>query len=146
MNEPVTLDFLLLANHAETVNGLLYLCGAGWTDHHRAVVRGAPSPISHLGIAVSVTVPWMQTNIQHTVTVNVEDQDGKMIAKVVGQINVGRPPQLPPGSAQPVMIGLPLDITFPHEGTYRLIAELDGVGQAKTWAFRVHDIPVAAAA
>lgn len=144
MPEVITLDFLLLANHVETVNGLLYISGGGWTDHHRARVPGGEAPMSHMGVAVSVTVPWTQTNTPHTVTVRLEDEDGAALAQVVGHINVGRPPQLPPGSSQPVMIGFPLDLRFPKTGGYTLIAELDGVDQARRWNFRVHDIPVPA--
>ena len=78
---PGTIRFPMLANHVENINGLLYVSGGGWTDHHRAIVPGAPVPISHLGIAASVTVPWTQTNRQHTVIINTEDDDGNFIGK-----------------------------------------------------------------
>jgi uncharacterized protein DUF6941 len=142
MDEQITVDFLMLANHVENVNGLLYISGGGWTDHRRAIAPGAPPPMSHLGIGASVTVPWNQTNHQHTLAIRVEDDDGNAIAQVSAQMNVGRPPQLPPGAAQPVMLGLSLDLQFPRPGGYRLVAQLDGEGSEKKWPFRVHDIPV----
>ncbi len=140
--DEVVVEFLMLANHVETVNGLVYVSGGGWTDHHRPIVRGAPVPNTHLGIATSVTVPWTKTNQPHTLTVRVEDEDGIVVAKLDAQMNVGRPPQLPPGASQPVMLGFALDMQFPHAGTYRLVAQLDGAGEAKRWPFRVHDIPL----
>jgi hypothetical protein len=140
LEESVSLDFLMLANHVENVNGLLYVSGGGWTDHHRQVVVGNPAPLSHMGIAASVTVPWTQTNRPHSIAIRVEDEDGNLIGKVDGQLNVGRPPLLPPGAVQPMMIGFALDLQFPHAGGYRLVAQVDD-GEAKSWPFRVHDVP-----
>ena len=63
MAETAAVDFVLMANHVEVVNGLLYVSGGGWTDHHRRLPPdGAPIPPSHLGIGVSVVVPWNEKN------------------------------------------------------------------------------------
>jgi hypothetical protein len=146
MTDTVTVDSLVLANHVEVVNGLLYVSGGGWTDHRRPLPPGgAPLP-SHLGIGVCVFVPWNETNRPHVLTVLIEDEDGNPLVKIEGHINVGRPPQLPQGAAQPVMLGFPLDVPFPHAGGYRVVASIDGDEAAKRWPFRVHDVPVAGAA
>lgn len=135
-------DFLLLANHVEIVNGLLYTSGAGWTDHRRPVLpAGSPPHVSHLGIAASVSVPWSETNQPHVLVVQIEDAEANSIVRVEGYLNVGRPPSLPYGASQPVMFGFAIDIEFPHAGAYRIAASVDD-GEAKHWPFRVHDVPV----
>ena len=141
MLESVSIDFLLVANHVEVVNGLLYVSGGGWTEHRRPVTPQGPS-LSHIGIGVSVLVPWTATNQQHTLTIVIEDEDATPLLKIDGQINVGRPPTLPVGAEQSVLLGFPLNIQFPHAGTYRAVAMIDEGGEARRWTFRVHDVPV----
>ena len=147
MNDKAHIDFLILANHVEAVNGLLYITGGGWTDHHRPTVQGVPlTPNTHLGIGVSVIVPWIETNQQHILTVRVEDEDSGVVAQIQAHMNVGRPPLLKPGSEQPVMLGFPLDVPFPKTGEYHIVAELDNGTEMKRWHFRVHDLPITAPA
>lgn len=141
MLEMVRVDFLLVANHVEVVNGLLYVNGGGWTEHSRVLTPNGPA-LSHLGIGVSVQVPWTATNQPHTLTLIIEDEDATPIFKMEAQINVGRPPQLPAGSEQPVQLGFPLNLVFPHPGTYRIVATVDEHGDTKHWTFRVHDLPI----
>ncbi len=136
------IEFVLLANHVENVHGLLYVSGGGWTDSRRPVAPGASPPPTHLGIALSVAVPWHETNQPHTLTIQIENDDATtVVAAIEAQINVGRPPNLPPGADQHMMMGLPLDLVFPSAGGYRVVARLDDAGDVKTWAFRVHDVP-----
>jgi hypothetical protein len=139
--ESVTVDFLLVANHVEVVNGLLYVSGGGWTEHRRPLTPQGPA-LSHLGIGVSVLVPWTATNQPHTLTIQVEDEDATPVLKIDGQFNVGRPPTLPAGAEQPVLLGFPLNVQFPHAGTYRAIATVDEDGASKHWTFRVYDVPM----
>jgi hypothetical protein len=138
--EQVRVDFLIVANHAEVVNGLLYLSGGGWTDHHRIVRTNQPPPISHLGVGVSVVVPWTETNRPHMLTVGLEDQDGSPIMTLQANFKVGRPPQLPEGAEQPILLAFPLDLAFPHTGEYRVIAHTDQEDENKHWNFRVYDV------
>ena len=139
MLETARIDALLLANHVEVVNGLLYVSGGGWTEHHRPVTPQGPA-LSHLGIGVCVLVPWNNTNVPHTITILVEDEDANPLVKIDGQLNVGRPPNLPAGSEQAVMLGFPLNVQFPHAGAYRAVVTLDENGDSKRWTFRVHDM------
>jgi uncharacterized protein DUF6941 len=142
MAETAAIDFVLMANHVEVVNGLLYVSGGGWTDHHRRLPPdGSPIPPSHLGIGVSVVVPWNETNRSHTLIVQIEDEDAQALIRIEGQLNVGRPATLPAGAIQPVFFGFPLDIPFPHAGGYRVVARVGEDGEPKMWPFRVHDLP-----
>jgi hypothetical protein len=139
--ESVGVDFLLVANHVEVINGLLYVSGGGWTEHRRPLTPQGPA-LSHLGIGVGVLVPWTATNQPHTLQIVIEDEDATPLLSIDGQINVGRPPTLPAGSEQSVLLGFPLNILFPHAGTYRAIAGVDEGGVSKHWTFRVVDLPV----
>lgn len=143
VNEPVTIESLILANHVESVNGLLYISGGGWTNHSRFVAPGSPPPISHLGLAIIIAVPWHETNRMHSISVELRDEDAKAaLATINAQINVGRPPILRPGTIQYPTIGLPVDLVFPHAGGYEIIARVDGADEsARRWAFQVQDIP-----
>ncbi len=139
MIESVRLDFLLVANHVEVINGLIYVSGGGWTEHRRPVTPQGPA-LSHLGIGVSVLVPWTATNQPHTLKIVIEDEDAAPLLNIDGQINVGRPSTLPAGSEQSVLLGFPLNILFPHAGTYRAVASVDEGGETKHWTFRVFDV------
>lgn len=142
MTEQVEIETLLLANHVESVNGLLYVSGGGWTDHRRALQPGGQAPISHFGVALSVSVPWNETNQAHRLTVKVENEDATaVVAHVETQLTIGRPPQIPQGSAQHAVIAISVDTVFPHAGGYRVVAQVGDREDIKTWAFRVHDVP-----
>jgi hypothetical protein len=147
-SQNVTIETLILANHAESVNGLLYISGGGWTNHNRMVTPGKPPPVSHLGLAIIIAIPWNETNHMHSITVELRDEDANtVIASINAQINVGRPPNLRPGSIQYPTIGLPIDIVFPHSGGYEIIARVNGTDDnARRWAFVVQDIPQLAVA
>lgn len=56
------------------------------------------------------------------------------------QLNLGRPPMLPPGTEQHAVLAIEVGIQFPAPGSYRVVAELEGSDQTKRWPFRVHDI------
>lgn len=140
MEDQVSITALILANHVEVVNGLLYVSGGGWTDHVRRVPKDGPTPISHLGIGLTVAIPWQATNQTHPFTIRVEDDDANMVADATGQFNVGRPPTIPPGSIQFAVLGLTFDAIFPHPGGYRVIARVDENGDKKLWPFRVHNV------
>lgn len=146
VNPGATIESLMLANHVEQSNGLLYISGGGWTDHHRRVGPGGPPPLSHLGIALLIAVPWLETNRSHVVTLEIHDEDGNPpIVTVNAQFNVGRPPTVPPGTTQYPTIALPMDIMFPHTGAYEIVTQIDGSEQTqRTFVFRVHDVPVLA--
>jgi hypothetical protein len=137
--ERVRIDMLMPANHAEAVNGLLYLVGGGWTDLHRRIV-GGQAPPSHFGVALSVRVPWNATNQSHQFTVDIQNEDATVsVAHVEGQINVGRPPHLAPGSLQHAAVAINIDTLFPAPGGYRILAALDEDTDTAAWPFTVHD-------
>lgn len=136
-------ELLCLANHVEAINGLLYIVGGGWTDHHRPPRQPNGQPtISHVGIAVMVRIPWNETNRPHRFLVEIQDLDGGSFMKVEGDLNIGRPPFLKPGTSQHACLAINTESTFIRAGAYVLRGLLNGDEQTlRTWEFHVHDTP-----
>jgi hypothetical protein len=135
------IEFVTIANHIESLNGLLYVSGGGWTDHWRPPQKGGGQFISHLGIGVSILVAWTETNIQHQLVLTLETEDGKPVFEVRPILNMGRPFNLPPGSDQRAVFAVNVEINFPQDGGYRILSRIEGAQGSRSVTFRVHDVP-----
>jgi hypothetical protein len=107
---------MLLADAAQEVRGKLYILGGGWS------VTGPD--VAPMALAIKLDVPWSAANATHEFELALVDTDGRAVnvaegadgereVRIEGSFEVGRPPELPPGSdidcAFPVNIGaLPL--------------------------------------
>jgi hypothetical protein len=141
LRERAEIEFVILANHVEAVNGLLYISGGGWAEHNRLVGPNGP-PVSHFGVGVAIRIPWNETNIPHRLSLRVENEDATLvIAQWDAGITVGRPPTLEQGAIQHAVLGISIDTVFPRAGGYRVVVQLDEDGGQKTWPFRVRDLP-----
>jgi hypothetical protein len=126
----------LIANHVEAVNNQLYISGGG--IDRALVVPGAPPPyVVHIALGVLVHVPWLATNQNHALTVELIDADGHEVLVPSGvdtsqpfnaelQFNVGRPAALEVGEEQTIAlaVGLP-GFPFPDLGHYRFVIYVD---------------------
>lgn len=130
------IEFVMNADHAEAINGKLYMHGAGWTDHFQPPGPNGQPGISHMGIAVSVIINWNETNRRFPLTLKLIHEDGAELTRVNAQIEAGRPPGVPAGSEFRSVLALSAEIMFPKTGSYKLQAELDG--KTKSASFRVH--------
>jgi hypothetical protein len=136
-----TVEYLLLANHAEVQNGLLYVSGAGWTN----LFRGSrnpddPPPFNHFGIGASLLIPWDETNQRHQLVIRVvQDGSDEELARIEGGIEVGRPSGLESGEEQRIVMGVGVDVQFPQEGSYRAAMQIGEDERSIT--FRVFDQP-----
>lgn len=127
---------VLLCDHAEVAEGKLFVNGGGWD-----LISPASGTAS--GLAVLVHVPWGLTNLQKTLHVGLQDQDGKPVLQgppggerpleIDVQFEVGRPPGTQPGSE----VGVPFALNFPPlvlrpNHAYVWMVEIDGqeVGRA----------------
>jgi hypothetical protein len=121
--EQVEVDFLVLADRAEIVNGKLYAMGAAWD---RIGVADFGQPLS-LSVAIGVLVPWNATNQQHTVTLTLRDADGAPVEfRIEASFVAGRPAFLN-GETQRVLLAVPAaNVLLPHPGNYVLAAAIDG--------------------
>jgi hypothetical protein len=135
-------ELVILANHAEAQNGLLYLSGAGWNDASLAFTPEGSSVPLHFGIAVSVLIPWTETNRRHRLEVWVEHEDGgDPLLRAEGDLEVGRPPGAQEGSDQRAVLAMNTITSFPKAGGYRLVTKLDNT-KTRTVPFRVKNLGV----
>jgi hypothetical protein len=123
---------MLLCDFAEAIQGKLYIAGGGWTK----LKAGFPLDCA---VAISVAVPWNQTNQRHQMTVELLTEDGAENdppAKIDGEFEVGRPPGSTPGEP----IGNTMAFRFRGvelpAGGYRFSFKIDGTEVAAT-PFRV---------
>lgn len=99
---------MLLCDAADEVGGKLYIMGGGWTHLLQADV-----PTS-MALAVVLSVDWNETNERHQVEAALRTDDGEQVKAgdqpvvQAGQIEVGRPAGLKPGSA----ISVPVAMSF----------------------------------
>lgn len=129
------LEFAVIANHAEAINGLLYLQGAGWTDIRQPVGPNGQPGIVHFGMAVSILIGWNETNRRFPVKLVVVHEDGQELASVQAQVEAGRPPGLPAGSDIRSVLAVNAEAQFPQPGTYEFRAELGE--KVRSTSFRV---------
>ncbi len=130
------IEYVAVADHAEAINGKLYLHGAGWTDVQQPMGRDGQPGIVHMGMAVSILVGWNETNRKFPLTLNLAHEDGEELARVSAQIEAGRPPGIAPGSDLRSVLAIGGEMQFPKAGTYRLRADLEG--QTREVVFRVN--------
>jgi hypothetical protein len=109
-----------LCNHAEAQNNQLYVMGGGID---RAIIpagRSGPFTIS-LALGIIVEVPWTATNQEHTISVELEDEDGHPVEvekefderepfRAQFGFNVGRPRQLEEGETQSVAFAVNIPV------------------------------------
>jgi hypothetical protein len=115
------IDFLILSDHAEAVNGKLYLMGGGWDRRAVADFR-LPQAFS---VSVGVLIPWSQTNRSIPLTISLTDADGQPIAPPFqSQIVVGRPVNATPGQKLRYMLTINFQMVLPKPGAYVVEAAL----------------------
>ena len=116
-------EWIILADAAEVVNNKLYVIGGGWEN---LTVNSTLPHLYPCAIAAAFRVPWNETNQQHNVEIAIDNQDGQELLKVEGQVEVGRPPGIPLGSAQRVQMAIKLGLPIEQFGTYGIIARIEG--------------------
>jgi hypothetical protein len=123
------IDFLIVADRAEAVNGKLYMMGGAWD---RLFVRDFEEPVG-FSIAVSVVVPWTATNELHELTLSVETADGVKLEPQMGVgINVGRPPTAEAGQSFRALVAADVRYKLPGPGAYVVVAALAGSDTRRT--------------
>lgn len=87
---------MLLADHAEAVNGKLYINGGGWTR----ILAGFPS-----AVALVFQVPWDEANEKQVFDLELLDADGGVVGggdgqpiALSGDFETGRPPGMRRGT------------------------------------------------
>lgn len=136
----VELDYALIADHAEITGGKLYLMGGGWdtfaSQRFPAAVRFA--------VATGVRIAWEETNRPIAVTMQLEDDDGRVVTRIQGTVQVGRPPNLLAGATQLAQIAAVLSVQVEQPGGHRVVVEARDEGQPalrRVLPFRVVPAP-----
>jgi hypothetical protein len=121
----------LLCDYADEVGGKLYIMGGGWSQ------VGANAPLT-LALAVKLLIPWDQTNRPHAMRTELVTEDGVPVeqngnpVQVEGQVEVGRPPGITPGTPIDAPIALRFNGLVLAPGRYR-------------WNFQINDETIASA-
>ena len=116
-------EWLVLADHADIVANKLYLHGGGWD----LLTVNSNFPVQQLcGIAAAFRVDWGETNQRHNVEIEILNADGASLAKASGQLEVGRPPGMPPGQSQRAQLAFNVPLTFERAGTYEVLSRIEG--------------------
>jgi hypothetical protein len=113
-------DYLLVADRAEVVNGKLYLMGGGWD-------RLQPPSFPHrltLGIALGVRIPVFESEDQHVVDIDLLHED-KRILGFQAKLATGRPAGLR-GMDLVVPMAFNVPVVIPGPGQLVLRAGVDG--------------------
>lgn len=119
------ITFVLLANHASTHDGLLFLSEAGWSNLVRPPAPAGENPMCHFAIAVGLSIPWNETNKHHRFVLTVEDEDGQEVFKVENdRVEAGRPAGAAIGGDQTLFITFDAVVPFPAVGGYRALARI----------------------
>jgi len=137
-------EWIVLADAAQAVGNKAYILGGGW-DQLQVPGPGHPH---HCAIAVSLLVPWNETNEPHTVAVEMMSADGTDRVRLSeGRLEVGRPVGVARGQDQRAIIAIDLAVGFQRSGRFELRALPDGEDEgARSVAFTVNvQAPQAAA-
>ena len=123
---------MLLCDFAEAVNGKLYIAGGGWTTVY------GPVPLD-CSVALSIAVPWNQTNQKHKLLLELLGEDGQNLAgldgnpiKIEGDFEVGRPAGVVPGNPISTTLAFRLQGLDLETGGYSFSLKINGTEVART--------------
>jgi len=119
------IEWLILADGAQVVNGKLYLLGGG---RDAVTVATDRFPAQHrCALAAAFRVPWNETNQPNNIEIEIVLEDGQeSLVKIAGPVEVGRPAGLPRGQDQRAQLVVELELSFPKPGTYTVIGRVEG--------------------
>ncbi len=120
---------MLLADSAQASEGKLYILGGGWN-----ITGPHPSPSA---IAIYIEISWDLANIRHPWRLELVDSDGQPVMVdtplgekpfvLEGEIEVGRPPGVTPGTGLSVPLAINLGpIPLPPGGRYEWRLSIGG--------------------
>jgi hypothetical protein len=121
-------EYLILADAVEALNGKLYMMGGGWDQ---IIVQELEAPVQ-LQIACGVNVPYNDTDDEHTLTMTIADPDGNAIGPTLNlTFRTGRSPNLARGAATHIPFAIKAGFIFPKHGEYIVVATIDARDEDK---------------
>jgi hypothetical protein len=140
----------ILCDHVQAADNKLFISGGGIM---RCWVSPEPPHMITLGIGAVVQVPYTATNQAHTLTIALLDEDGHPVVPFVPEgapepgpidatvtFNLGRPPGLSHGEAQPYCVAANFTIGLRQLGGYTFVIKIDGT-KARDLSLRVAAAP-----
>lgn len=121
-----TIDVALLADSVQAVRGKLFVLGGGWDT---LWVRQFPArhPSLAIGLRLRVPVSWKSETL--TLSVELQDEDGKAVLprSLSHQIRLpANPPQSPSASDFGLIRSFTFNnLRFEHEGAYSFVISVD---------------------
>lgn len=134
------IGFLMLADHAESVNGKLYMVGGGWN-----VLRLPELPHEWgFHIALGLDVGWSETNQPHNLNVVIHDPDGVELGEgLSADFETGRPPGMPAGQDQRLVMSIGTTATFSSAGPHAAVVHVNNeeIGRARFYLMEAQPEP-----
>lgn len=120
------LTTFMLADHAEAVNGKLYVTGGCWNS---VIVPQLPVVHPHFSVAAALHVPWQATNQRHSLRLDLIDGDGRSLLPepMQGRFEAGRPPGMRSGDEAVIVLAFNFNgMRLEAAGAYEFVLEVDG--------------------
>jgi hypothetical protein len=134
----------ILCDHCQAADNKIFVSGGGIS---RSYVGAEPPHVIKVGIACVVRIPYTATNQPHKLTITLVTEDGRPAIPYVPEgmpepgpmevsaaFNVGRPPIIVPGEAQPWPLAANFEIGLREVGGYKFVISIDGT--------EVRDLPL----
>ena len=119
------LKALFTADHAEAVNGKLYINGGGW---NRLGFPFFPQVLPNMAVVAIVEVPFAKYQAEHQFEIKMVDPDGAALAlKIDGNFRVGADPNMNYGDPTLMPFALPVhNLLIQGPGDYSFVFSIDG--------------------
>ena len=118
--EHTVVDYLLISDYAEVINGKTYIVGGGWDTFTPPIFPA----LVRLGVAVGIRVPFLESNIPHHMTITLRTDETEHF-RMEGDVETGR---LPGARGESTLVQLAVNAQFnllvPQ--TLELRADVDG--------------------
>jgi hypothetical protein len=121
-------DFALLADAVQVLQGKLYVLGGGWNT---LFVVEFPARHPSVGVGLRVRVPWSWTEQPLRIGIDLQDEDGARMLPgppISQTVKVSRPQGMPDGSDVVLARSFTFNnLVFPKSGSFSFVISLDDV-------------------
>jgi hypothetical protein len=129
-------DWVVLAKHAEAVQGHMNLAGAGFYNLQTPPTEEGQVPMVHIGIGVCLVVPWTHTNQKFPLHLSIVSEDGRELFTAEAEVEAGRAPGMKHGEDSRAYMAVNTILPMPPPGGYRVLARF--AKHTRSAPFRVH--------
>lgn len=120
-----TIELFTVANHAEAINGLLYLSGGGWSQIRRMQNPDGTVGSNRFAVAFYADVRWEDAGKPIPMRMQIVDSENNLATQFEGTITADTPPVKPENGSLRVVLSLDVNIVFGKTGLHRMTLFLD---------------------